>query len=94
MKLLAPLLALAALAVPSWARSATGDRVLVVIEPQLNKQHYSALFSGLESRGFHLTYTGPKEEQSPLTYYDERQFDHLIMLCPTTTGELQVPERL
>lgn len=87
--LLTPLLALAAaLVAPSaWARSATGDRVLVVVEPQLNKQHYSTLFSGLENRGFKLTYTGPKEEQNPLTYYDERQFDHLIMLCPTTSGE-------
>jgi hypothetical protein len=39
------------------------------------------------ARGFKLTFKGPKEEQSPLIEYDEKNFDHLIMMAPSTNGE-------
>ncbi|KAJ9125623.1 hypothetical protein QFC22_000585 [Naganishia vaughanmartiniae] len=68
------------------AKSAVGDRVLVVIEPALNQASYSHFWKSLEARGFKLTFKGPKEEQAPLTEYDETKFDHLIMMAPTTTS--------
>lgn len=45
------------------------------------------------ARGFKLTFKGPKEEQAPLTEYDENKFDHLIMMAPTTTCTLTEPRR-
>ena len=39
----------------------------------------------VSARGFKLTFKGPKEEQSPLIEYDEKIFDHLIMMAPSTT---------
>lgn len=42
------------------------------------------LFFCGSARGFKLTFKGPKEEQSPLIEYDEKNFDHLIMMAPST----------
>ncbi|KAJ9108348.1 hypothetical protein QFC20_003509 [Naganishia adeliensis] len=68
------------------AKSATGDRILVVLEPALKQGSYSHFWQSLEARGFKLTFKGPKEEQAPLTEYDEKNFDHLIMMAPSTTS--------
>jgi oligosaccharyltransferase complex subunit beta len=37
------------------------------------------------ARGFELTFKGPKEETHQLVEYGERNFDHLIMMAPSTS---------
>jgi oligosaccharyltransferase complex subunit beta len=37
------------------------------------------------ARGFELTFKGPKEETHQLVEYGERNFDHLIMMTPSTS---------
>ncbi|ORY22691.1 dolichyl-diphosphooligosaccharide--protein glycosyltransferase 48 kda subunit precursor [Naematelia encephala] len=64
------------------ARSATGDRVLVVLEPQVVKDEYSRFWSSLSDRGFELTFKGPKDDSAELVRYGEPQYDHLIMFAP------------
>ncbi|ORX35326.1 putative dolichyl-diphosphooligosaccharide--protein glycosyltransferase 48 kDa subunit precursor [Kockovaella imperatae] len=65
------------------ARSATGDRVLVVLEPKVVKEDYSKFWSSLEKRGFELTFKGPKDESAVLQRYGEALYDHLIMFTPS-----------
>ncbi|KAG9031402.1 oligosaccharyl transferase glycoprotein complex, beta subunit [Tulasnella sp. JGI-2019a] len=74
--------ALAPLAV--FARSSTGDSVLVVLEPELKKEDYSILFKNLESRGYELTFRAPSDKTPQVFVYDKPQFSHVLMLAPTT----------
>ena len=46
-KLLLPFLALASL---SWAKSSSGDSVLVILDPTLKKDNFSIFFGDLESQ--------------------------------------------
>lgn len=81
--LLAVSLLLLGLASTAVARSATGDRVLVVLEPQAEKAAYSKLWASLESRGFDLTFKGPRDDSAELVKFGEPQYDHLIMFAPS-----------
>lgn len=86
--LLLPLLVVLALVSTSYALSATGDRVLVVLDSTAPREEYSSFWSDLESRGFNLSFRSAKEAQPELTSYDEHQFDHVILFAPTAKGAL------
>ncbi|KAK8861744.1 hypothetical protein IAR55_002567 [Kwoniella newhampshirensis] len=76
-----PLLALLGLV---SGRSATGDRVLVVLEEAVSKDDYSKFWGSLKERGFELTFKLPKDKDTELSKFGEPQYDHLIMFAPTT----------
>ncbi|KAK4686169.1 oligosaccharyltransferase complex subunit beta, partial [Tremellales sp. Uapishka_1] len=78
--LLGSLLLLACVVV---ARSSTGDKVLVVLDPSVVKDEYSKFWESLQDRGFALTFKGPKDESAELVRYGQQQFDHLIMFAPS-----------
>ncbi|WVF66102.1 hypothetical protein IAT40_000841 [Kwoniella sp. CBS 6097] len=85
--LLAPFVGLAALlslSVSVSARSSTGDRVLVVLEPSIKKDDYSKFWASLQERGFELTFKEPKDKDASLLKYGETQYDHLIVYAPST----------
>ncbi|OXG16308.1 oligosaccharyltransferase complex subunit beta [Cryptococcus neoformans Ze90-1] len=65
------------------ARSATGDRVLVVLESAVTKDDYSQFWDSLKQRGFELTFKEPKSKDADLVKFGEAQYDHLIMFAPT-----------
>jgi len=66
-----------------FARSSTGSKVLVVLEPQLSRDDYSTFFSGLESRGYELTFRAPKDVAPAVLQDDVAQFNHVIVFAPT-----------
>jgi len=76
--------AIVALGALCAAKSSTGNKVLVVIEPALNKQDYFTFFSGLEARGYELTFRGPKDEKPLIVEYDVVNYDHVVFFTPTT----------
>ncbi|WWD16332.1 hypothetical protein CI109_100758 [Kwoniella shandongensis] len=78
---LAPFVALLGLV---SARSATGDRVLVVLESAVSKDDYSKFWGSLKARGFELTFKEPKDKDTELIKYGQNQYDHLILFAPTT----------
>ncbi|OCF36217.1 oligosaccharyltransferase complex subunit beta [Kwoniella heveanensis BCC8398] len=80
--LLAPFVGLATLLSVS-ARSSTGDRVLVVLEPSVKKDDYSKFWASLQERGFELTFKEPKDRDANLVKYGETQYDHLIVYAPS-----------
>ncbi|EIW68966.1 oligosaccharyltransferase complex subunit beta [Tremella mesenterica] len=65
------------------ARSATGDRVLVVLEPHSDKGDYSKFWASLTDRGFDLTFKKPNDDSVELVKFGEPQYDHLIMFAPS-----------
>ncbi|KAL5512057.1 WBP1 [Sanghuangporus vaninii] len=68
----------------TYAKSATGDSVLVVLEKDLDKKQFSRFFAGLEERGFKLTFREPKAK-APLVIEDDiPQFSHVVFFTPTT----------
>ncbi|OCF73538.1 oligosaccharyltransferase complex subunit beta [Kwoniella mangroviensis CBS 8886] len=77
--LLALILSLVSLAA---ARSASGDKVLVVLEPSLKRDDYSKFWKSLQDRGFELTFKEPKDRDAELVKYGELKYDHLVMFAP------------
>ncbi|KAI6106514.1 Dolichyl-diphosphooligosaccharide--protein glycosyltransferase subunit WBP1, partial [Pisolithus croceorrhizus] len=73
-----------ALAYNVFAKSSTGDSVLVVIDPSLKKEDYSKFFGGLEERGYQLTFRGPKDTHPPIEQYGIPGFSHVILFTPET----------
>ncbi|KAK1927813.1 putative dolichyl-diphosphooligosaccharide--protein glycosyltransferase 48 kDa subunit precursor [Papiliotrema laurentii] len=65
-------------------RSSTGDRVLVVLESQVNQDDYSKFFASLKDRGFELTFKSPKDDTAELIRWGETQYDHLIVYAPSS----------
>ncbi|KAG6886534.1 hypothetical protein C0992_003532 [Termitomyces sp. T32_za158] len=66
-----------------YARSSTGDSVLVIVEP--NKQdNYSLFFDGLKEQGYELTFRAPKAEGPLVVEYDVPSFSHVIILASET----------
>ncbi|KAL1411902.1 oligosaccharyl transferase glycoprotein complex, beta subunit [Vanrija albida] len=78
--LFAPL-ALAMLAAPALAASATGDRVLVILDPKIDKGDYSKFFGSLKDRGYDLTFKKPTDE-SWLQPFGVPAYDHLVLFAP------------
>ncbi|GMK59854.1 hypothetical protein CspeluHIS016_0900710 [Cutaneotrichosporon spelunceum] len=81
--ILTTLLSFAAALVPAAARSATGDRVLVVLGPKIERDHYKGFWSSLEERGYELTFTAPSDELL-LDAFGVPLHDHLIVFAPET----------
>jgi oligosaccharyltransferase complex subunit beta len=78
------LLALFAFAASAFAKSSTGDSVLVVLDPALDKAKYSIFFDGLKKNGYELTFRAPKDT-APLVLQDGvANFAHVIVFAPDT----------
>ncbi|KAE9973203.1 hypothetical protein BLS_003724 [Venturia inaequalis] len=64
------------------ALSATGNRVLVVLEEATAKDKYSSFWGDLEARGFKLSFESPKKTGLSLFHLGQRAYDHLLLLPP------------
>lgn len=82
---LCSLVVLAALALfcalTSALPSASGNRVLVVVEPS-SRPLYSTFFQGLTSRGYQVAFKAPRDAKPQLVEHDVVSFDHLVLLSP------------
>ena len=74
--------ALLGLAVAVAAKSSTGDSVLVVLEPSLDKANYSTFFQGLTDKGYDLTFRSPKDAAPTIIEDDVAQFSHVVIFAP------------
>ncbi|TKY88552.1 hypothetical protein EX895_002541 [Sporisorium graminicola] len=63
--------------------SATGNRVLVVID-QASKQAYSTFFASLTSRGYQIDFKAPRDVKPQLVQHDVLSYDHLVLLSPSS----------
>lgn len=78
-----PLLAaLVSLSISSYAKSSTGDSVLVVLDPSLQRDNFSIFFKGLEANGYDLTFRAPKDVQPAVIQDDHAEFSHVILFAP------------
>ncbi|MCJ1395461.1 oligosaccharyl transferase glycoprotein complex, beta subunit [Xylographa bjoerkii] len=66
--------------------SSSGNRLLVVIEGEAEREKYSQFWSDLTGRGFSISFESPKNEKLALLKHDELAFDHLILLPPKSKG--------
>ncbi|KAL7420102.1 oligosaccharyl transferase glycoprotein complex, beta subunit [Cryptotrichosporon argae] len=82
MRLLGALSALAALGT-ALARSSTGDRVLVVLDTDVDRVAYSKFWASLQDRGFTLDFRAPKDDGAVLQRHGEKTYDHLIVFAPS-----------
>lgn len=79
---------LLALAAPTQAASATGQRVLVVLDAALERSSFSQFFGALEQQlGLQLSYKSTKDEKPLLTEFGQSQFEHLLLLAPSAKCE-------
>lgn len=85
MRWLLSLLLLAIAAVAS-AKSFTGNRLLVVLEEQAEREKYSVFLEDLAARGFHTTVDSPKGDKVALFKHDERTYDHVLLLPAKSKG--------
>ncbi|KAF9234494.1 Dolichyl-diphosphooligosaccharide--protein glycosyltransferase subunit WBP1 [Melanogaster broomeanus] len=67
-----------------FAKSSSGDSVLVLLDPSLDRANYSIFFSGLEKRGYDLTFRAPKDASPAITEYDVPNYSHVILFTPDT----------
>jgi oligosaccharyltransferase complex subunit beta len=68
------------------ALSASGSRLLVVLEDAAEKDKYSKFLGDLEARGFHVKTDSPKNDKLSLFKHEERAFDHVILLPGKSKG--------
>ncbi|KAL7270971.1 oligosaccharyl transferase glycoprotein complex, beta subunit [Rhizina undulata] len=68
------------------AVSTTGERLLVVLENEGDREGYSQFFGDLEGRGFELSFQNPKSEGLSLFQHGERAWDHVILFPPKSKG--------
>lgn len=81
MRLIAYVVVLLSCVAGALSVSATGQRVLAVVEE--NVDAYSAYFDSLRDRGFDVATIEPEQVDSQTLYkFRERMFDHLVMLSP------------
>ncbi|KAI0648379.1 Dolichyl-diphosphooligosaccharide-protein glycosyltransferase subunit [Trametes meyenii] len=78
------LLSVAAFAGFAFARSSTGDSVLVLLDPSLKRENFSIFFGDLEKQGYKLTFRSPKEAEPQIIKDDVAQFAHVILFAPDT----------
>ncbi|SPO23983.1 related to WBP1 - oligosaccharyl transferase beta subunit precursor [Ustilago trichophora] len=62
--------------------SATGNRILAVIDPS-TRSHYSTFLSTLTTRGYTVDFKAPRDVKPQLVEYDVLSYDHLVLLSPT-----------
>ncbi|KAF8126565.1 Dolichyl-diphosphooligosaccharide--protein glycosyltransferase subunit WBP1 [Boletus edulis] len=78
------LLSCLALLATVLAKSSSGDKVLVLLDPSLDKANYSIFFNGLEKRGYDLTFRAPKDASPAVAAYDVPNYAHVILFTPDT----------
>ncbi|KAF8725150.1 Dolichyl-diphosphooligosaccharide--protein glycosyltransferase 48 kDa subunit, partial [Rhizoctonia solani] len=66
------------------AISSTGNSVLVVLDPKLKRDDYSAFFNGLKKRGYNLTFRAPKDVSPAIAEFDVPAFSHVILFAPNS----------
>lgn len=77
-------LALLGLAASAYTKSSTGNSVLVVLEPTLDKDNYSIFFNGLTENGYDLTFRTPRDVKPAVIEDDVPQFSHVVIFAPDT----------
>ncbi|KAF1848638.1 Dolichyl-diphosphooligosaccharide-protein glycosyltransferase 48kDa subunit [Cucurbitaria berberidis CBS 394.84] len=73
-------------AVVVQAKSFTGNRLLVVLEEQAEREKYSVFLEDLTSRGFSTTVESPKADKLSLLRHGERAYDHVLLLPAKSKG--------
>ncbi|KAJ4356765.1 oligosaccharyl transferase glycoprotein complex, beta subunit [Didymosphaeria variabile] len=68
------------------ALSSSGQRLLVILDEEAEKEKYSVLLEDLSSRGFHTTVQSPKADKLSLFRHGERAYDHVILLPAKSKG--------
>ncbi|EHY56716.1 oligosaccharyl transferase glycoprotein complex, beta subunit [Exophiala dermatitidis] len=68
------------------ARSAVGNRVLVVLEDESQKPLYSKFWADLEARDFKLSFESPRSEQLSLFRHGQLAYEHLLLTPPKSKG--------
>ncbi|KAK4124885.1 Dolichyl-diphosphooligosaccharide-protein glycosyltransferase 48kDa subunit [Parathielavia appendiculata] len=68
------------------AISASGNRLLVILEDVAEKTNYSKFLGDLESRGFQISFEVPKSESLALFHLGERSYDHIILFPTKAKG--------
>ncbi|KAI9437798.1 Dolichyl-diphosphooligosaccharide-protein glycosyltransferase [Lactarius psammicola] len=71
------------------ARSSTGNSVLVLLQPDLNRDNFTIFFDNLEKRGYDLTFRAPKTETPRIIEDDIPGFNHIILFAPDTKSFAQ-----
>lgn len=74
--------ALLGLVLAACARSSTGDSVLVVLDPTLDKDAYAIFWSGLTDKGYNLTFRSPKDAKPVIIEDEVAQFSHVVVFAP------------
>lgn len=82
MRLFVTLTCLLAVASAAMAASATGQRVLAVVDKE-HTDSYDAFVASLQQRGFQVSVQAPDEATDDTLFeFGERVFDHLLFLAP------------
>ncbi|KIV85345.1 hypothetical protein PV11_01047 [Exophiala sideris] len=68
------------------ARSAVGDRLLVVLEDESQKALYSKFWTDLEARDFKLSFESPRTEGLSLFRHGQLAYEHLLLTPPKSKG--------
>ncbi|KAL6710469.1 oligosaccharyl transferase glycoprotein complex, beta subunit [Coniothyrium glycines] len=68
------------------ARSFTGNRLLVLLEDQAEREKYSVFLEDLTSRGFVTNVESPKADKLSLLKHGERAYDHVVLLPAKSKG--------
>lgn len=76
------LLSLLGLLCSTLATSSTGNSVLVVLDPALDRDNFSRFFDGLAGRGYELTFRAPKDVKPAVIADDVAQFAHVVLFAP------------
>lgn len=75
-------LALVGLAASAYAKSSTGNSVLIVLDSTLDKANYSTFFDGLTKQGYELTFRAPKDTSPPVIEDGIAMFSHVVVFAP------------
>lgn len=84
------LLALFTYAASVLAKSSTGDSVLVVFDPSLDKDNFTTFFNGLTNEGYQLTFRAPKDFSPAIIEDGVANFAHVILFAPDAKSEFRV----
>jgi len=68
----------------SEARSATGDRVLVLLDDLESAGSYSKFWHSLEERQYHITFSTPKNDSDAFVSMAKRHYDHVVHFAPNS----------
>ncbi|KAI8071712.1 Dolichyl-diphosphooligosaccharide--protein glycosyltransferase subunit WBP1 [Gongronella butleri] len=82
--LLAVSFVLTTLVSSSFARSATGDRVLVLLDDLAQQPRYSRFWQSLQERDFLLDFKQANDPNNGLLYFTDAMYDHVIHFAPKT----------